>query len=624
MPTLVQTYKATGGGATEVGRIRGRAYFARSGFIESKEMFPPFGVAATALRPSRAIYRNRVYQAGSYNQNVLVDEHRRFLRQGLPAPARPPTISVGAGSTQQVAFIAFYDKLTNEWGPLSGASQSVTGNTTRSWSNLPPRTPEDDFVFDGLVTLGASSTTIPGTNTRFSALRPGDKLALSATPSRFGTIANVTTDIALTTQEALLAGANQTITVRLQPRASHIGLFVSVNGALPRLAEMRQLGVTTASESVATLALGLTLESFERIPRCSINVVWHDRQVMAGDEKHPDILYFSQLFFPERWAGFSLPTRNGEPIVALIPLRDILLVLTPDTSYVVTGYTEDDIEMNISDGQLGGFNHSANRIIHGRAWIPNRKGVYVFDGAWHNVILDRVSEWQTAYEANRTAFERGYSVDDESNNEFKFCPNAADVWIASYDTVIPEVGGNMGQPIWCNDSPTDADWQEYIKDPTSGIGKLYYGRCDGRVYQEDENVDPGIQGELITRHQYFGDPGGFLGDGKTLSSFWSYVESELSIWRVEVYGGDEYAARLNYQNLPPPLWKDDMPAGAFANPVDTDYAAKTVWPHRPTRTKGRGFSFRYTTSGRMWKWRGLGGIYGPGIAGRVPIDIAPA
>jgi len=637
MPILVQTYAAVTG--TEVGRNRGRAYLTRSEFLEPKEMFPPFGVAATALRPSRAIYKNRVYMAGSYNQNVVIDEHRRFLRQGLQRPSHPPIISVGGGGTVQVPYQAFYDELTDEWGPLSAAGAAVTGDTNRSWSELQARTPEDDFVFDGTVTLVADSTSIPGELTRFSALRPGDKLALSGAPTRFATISTVASDVLLVTQETLLAGADQTINVRLQPRASHVGLFVSVDGAAPRLAEMRQLGVTTATESVASLALGMTLDEFDRIPRCTINVAWHDRQVMAGDEKHPDILYFSALNLPERFEGFSLPTRNGEPIVALVPLRDILLVLTPDTSYVVTGYTEDDVEMNISDGQLGGFNHAACRVIHGRAWVPNRKGVYIFDGAWHNVILDRVSEWQETYKAHKLAFESGFSVDDESNDEFKFCPTrpegnpiagTAQVWVGNYGSVIPEVGGNLGQAVWSNDSPLAAtdngspfdgtvrsDWQEYVKDPTSGIGKLVYGTCDGRIMEEDDAFDP-IQGwDLILSHQFFADPGGGIEDGKTLEAIWAYVESEFSSWTVHTYPGDEYALPIINEVEPAEAtWKHTQGPAEIV-----ERAPKTVWPFRPRYCRGRGFTFRFNGEGSRFKFRGMGGLYRRGVASRLPVSV---
>jgi hypothetical protein len=408
-------------------------------------------------------------------------------------------------------------------------------------------------------------------------------------------------------------------------RATHIEFWVSVDGALPRMSVRRQVGVTSVVESVATASLGEAFgEEFTRFPRGKFNAVYHDRQVIAGDDRHPDTLHFSGLFTPERYEGLNLKTRNGEPIIGLATVRDMLLVVCPRSSYVVQGYTEDDLTMQISEPNIGAISHHALVVVDGRAFIFSDRGPYIFDGMWHFIGEGMARKFRAEYETYRTEYEDAFAVEDKVENVVKFGPvlnsdiDAYVYWVCDYRPALPTEGG-YGQPNWSYDARSRKDdCAGELSIPGSRRGDLYTGSCDGFIRQENDYTDGDDDGDsygkkltIRTGHLLFNDPGGGRNHGKKLLDFNLYVRSEETSWGFGIFGGDEYAyPAVDFQ------YGYDSIAASALSPGST-YQPRTVWHFRPTRSIGRGFTFNILgINPTNMLFTGLGGAWKRGRAVR--------
>ena len=438
-----------------------------------------------------------------------------------------------------------------------------------------------------------------------------------------------------------------------------IVLFVEVDGATPREATVRDLGVTTIVENVATLALGSAFTTtFERMPHGNVCEVYHDRLAIAGNALDPDVLYVSALFKPDRWEGLSFRTRNGEPIVALVAAGSsgVLLALTPNRPYVLRGYTEDDMVFEPLPFRIGALGPHAVREIEGMAWVANAESIYVYNGSFHNVLKDRNTEWQTEVKANREIYETGFCAHDPNDTTFTFItsgysttpswlpnpptdidPSPATVktvmWTADYSSVVPSISGEFSQPEWFVDAMArTVESAGLLTVPGARRSDLYFGSCDGtsRIKDPtDDNDDGDSYGKRMwirTPHYLMSDPGGNIAEGKTLDRAWSYMMSEDKEWTLYIRGGDEYAYLQLLPDNSSYWWKDDVDDSLLTslgagNSIIT-YAKKTVHPHIPNRVSGRGFTFDYTVLNALnVVWSGVGGVHSAGPASRGVVSV---
>lgn len=346
----------------------------------------PFGVTALGTPMSSAEYAGRLYLAGGHSYNTVLDEHHRFWKQGMRAPDVVPNIT-GAAGTTVFAYFSWWDELTSERSPLSQPTEIGSG-TPRTWNSLPTRPPDDVYVGNDQAQL--HPTAVNGqhgraisynSGSRLFTLRPGDRVYAGAvgTPV-FGMVAwpDVVED-----NGSIPAGAADTKVLTLT-RPTHLELWLSIAGDFPRLAMRVPIGVTTVTESKGVADLGEAFfSSFQRFPRCTMNAIYHDRQLMAGDPENPDTLYVSELFYPERFAGKQFRTRDGKPITGIIATRDYALVFTRSSTYQLQGYTDNDLRLNQVDQNLGAVAHNCNTVIHGDPFVWTEKGPYFFNGQWH-------------------------------------------------------------------------------------------------------------------------------------------------------------------------------------------------------------------------------------------------
>jgi hypothetical protein len=559
----------------------------------------PFGISSVTWPTSSTVYEGRTYYCGGFTYNLLLDEHHRLLKQGIRGPEEPPAIAGAAGSGN-IAYLSWYDELTGERSPLSMGTV-ISNAVPRTWT-LPARPPDDVFVADGSMTNngdGHIHADSPAARTYY--FRPGDRVGFPDAAANLsyllvneiGSAGALTTDGFGTTPAAASGVVGLPVS-----RCSHLELWLSVSGGLPQLVMRVALGTTTVVESVATADLGEAyIGAFERFPRCTMNVIWNDRQILAGDPDHPDTVYLSDLFQPERYSGLNFRTRTGEPATGLLALRDYCLVFTRDQTFMLQGYSETDFELTMVEQSLGSIGHLCNAVLHGAAYIWTEKGPYMYNGAWH--ALSPENDF-TVPAIDTAMWVRGV-VDPESNTYSVISDDIqvfdrysslllpgdpltgifSNILVFDYTTVQPETGGNFTTARLSVDAQNVLD---YSVDTTPGYsetiryhhylankwgdGALYTISYDGTSetsfdiypYQKLQSLltelvpglpatyDKGFWVKLGWNN--FQDPGGSVVEAKTFRRLWvdSHAAAGALLWLGS--GSDAYGTGSLALTLP--------------------------------------------------------------------------
>src|SRR6185436_5587086 len=103
--------------------------------------------------------------------------------------------------------------------------------------------------------------------------------------------------------------------------------------------------------------------------------------VLAGDDEHPDTLYLSLIDDYEKYSTLSLRTKSGQPIVGLLEIGGTLLVICPRAIEIVTGWTEDDLAIDIHQHGFGGISGHCTAKFHNYAMLWSNLGPYLTDGS---------------------------------------------------------------------------------------------------------------------------------------------------------------------------------------------------------------------------------------------------
>ena len=568
----------------------------------------PYGVSVAQDPVSTAGYAGRLYMCGGYAYNLVLDEHHRMWKQGLRAPEAPPMIT-GAVGTGAIAYLSWYDELTGERSSLS-AGTVISTALPRTWT-LPARPPDETVTADGEIDFaGGGLVSGKSDAARTFFLRPGDRFRyLNANGVSYHLVADV---FAGGTFDPDLSGAptqaNPTlggIGVLPYGRATHLELWISAAGGLPQMVTRVRMGTTTLVESTASEDLGESfMGAFERFPRCTMNAIWNDRQLMAGDPDNPDRVYMSELFFPERYTGLNFRTKDGAPVTGMLALRDYCLVFSRDRTYMLQGYTESDFSFTMVEQSLGSVGHNSNVVVHGNAYVWTEKGPFLYNGSWHPLAPDNVFSVPTT---EQSPFVRG-STDPEENLYLVMGPGlnlidnyyprtvnnpSSTVMVMDYTTVQPEAGGTFST------ARLSIDYQETILTGTYGTtatarDSLYYylsnkwGR--GRMYSLSQDAtyfetgvvnttgfpdnsfkifvhaqmkdySPAVGGRMLTGdhtnsllaapdfvvvlgHNYFSEPGGNMMEGKTFRKLWIDARTYSDDTLLRLYPGDDDALEM--------------------------------------------------------------------------------
>lgn len=344
----------------------------------------------------------------------------------------------------------------------------------------------------------------------------------------------------------------------------------SMDGALPRLAWTRQLGVTSVVENLATQALGEAhATDFDEPPLCSMSAIYHWAQWLSGHEKFPERVFRSDLFEPERYAGLYVQT-DGEPVVGLVVANDTLLFGSKFRIYRATGFDVDDIDREIEKPDVGMISHDANVSVNQRAIIPSWDEVWLYDGGWVPLLRGRQKEWVREYKTFQEQYDRAHGFYDPKRRTYTFgpvqhtehAPNPGEwvFWTLHCEGVFPDLSTGGFNPRWTIDKMSRERCASTVWTlPGSSQPAVAYGFDDGfiRIQDEEDHDDDGdiFQKAFVVEPAAFRpDPGGGPLDASTFHKLWSYFQSEDQDWLLEVRtGGPHCRTRLN------PDFSDPMP-----------------------------------------------------------------
>lgn len=475
-------------GTKQQGAFSGIFAWINEDWSKAKRIFLPPSCSGIEGRPSHDVYVNRTYIVGGFTQNMLIDEMFRACVQGI-SPPHPPVVSAGAGAVAQIGYLRFYDEITGERSSLSPGTE-FTGNTTRSWSTLPSSVPAEVINIEGDATIANGYVQGVEGVTNFQDLRPGDRIALVSGQTRWAQVRSIQSPVFMTIDDTTMAGTSQLL-VKPFSRVSHVELWVSVGGALPRFILRVRIGTTSITESVATLALGEAfVDSYEPMPRGSYNVIYNSRQIVAGVPGQLDRVFVSQIGFPERYGGLNFQTKYGEPTVGLIRTRDYVIVLCPDSSYRLQGYTEDDFVMQGLEPKMGGIGHAVNAVCGGRVFIPSREQIQVFDGSFHDAMPQRSREWASKLKAYADAFQMGRGIVDPTGQTYRFLPFALRQPSSGGELVIGSPGEGVAE--LCPGHLVVAD-PKVITDEKIYMGQSYSPSYGPMMFYFSDRQDPPLQ-----------------------------------------------------------------------------------------------------------------------------------
>jgi hypothetical protein len=442
--------------------------------------------------------KSRTYIAGSATDNLVFTEHMGLYRVGIEAPTNPIVVTATPAN--------------NEVGVQAIAGGGLTGNIIVYLR-----------FYDSL-------------NDRRSPLSgPSPIIALAAQGVELENVPNGPDSI--------------------DSGVTHVEVWASQDGGLPRFWFRRDVGAPVISGNVTSLAEA-EQDTLDLLPRCKFNKIYHDRSVWAGDDRHPDRLYFSVSEEPELYAGLWISTRQGEPIIGLFVVRDVLIVQCPTIHYVVTGYDENDIEMNVLEPYIGGLGHHTMTSWNDQVVIPGTLDWYLCDGGSMTPLGAGVWDetWRRSI-ANADYTSNTWAMTDLSAGVVKFCVRDQNVSIYGYPKTSPQeyfstwildLRGDVPDlmfDIHSIDTPAGAQ----LALPGYTRPQSYIASGDGIVYLENQYDQTDVGGvevnyRINTSHQVVVDPID-NSDCVRFVKTWIVVQNEYNEVTADIYAGNEYAWR---------------------------------------------------------------------------------
>ena len=525
----------------------------------------PTGTGLVLRRPSWQTYnslqRSRIYGVGAFSHNILVDENLRCLRQGIPAPTVVPTLAAGAGTGITGACIIYYrfkDTIGQRVGPLSAPSNTVTlANQDRVAGNVP--------------------------------------------------------------------------TSCLDPSVDAVQMLVSMAGAAPRVAWERQFGPSSVTDNVATGDLGeAAIDTFREMPLGLWNVIYGDAQWIGGNEQFPERVFRSNLGEPEQFGGLFVQT-DGERAVGAFTHNDQLYFGSPKSIYRVTGFEGSDLTREVEKPDIGLVGHFGHVAVHRRVIVVTTVGFQLFDGSWHQLTDDRQSEFVREYKAFRADYEAAQGYYDPIRNVYVFGPVRHTEypflwtkWVLDGARLFPELESSDFGKAWATDARFREDATSAVLTlPSGGEPYVVTGGKDGSLREEGYAEDSTDDGDGHDKTWVIEPPtlkpsmtdGGNDSDGAIFHKAWNHMQCAGSPddheWTASFRVGTENARVKAEPDFEDVTLADDSEV--------QDEEPSSNEPHVLEGCAGEALNMVITephASANLCRWRGYGGVYGPGIKRR--------
>lgn len=192
------------------------------------------------------------------------------------------------------------------------------------------------------------------------------------------------------------------------------------NPDIRRLAS-RDIGTSTFTVTETVEGLAETEQALQPAPRCRFNASYHSRLFMAGDERHPERLYFSPINRYDDFTGLYVNTLNGEAITGIVRVRDSLVILCAFSSYTLVGYSNADIAMEVLEPDIGCVTHFGIAKVGQLAIIPTHQGLAVSNGTSLKLLPgDYQKFWTNSLKNDQRRFQLGFGINDKVSAVYKF------------------------------------------------------------------------------------------------------------------------------------------------------------------------------------------------------------
>lgn len=536
------------------------------GNIESIDL--PDTVNTLQLQPDFPSWRrnnfSRTYLLGGHTDNLVFTEHKWLLRMGINAPTAP--------------IVTPGPPIENQVGVAAVAGGGLTGSCSFALRFL-------DSLHFRRSPLGAAS--------------PAVVLAAQG-----ATFTNVPTS-----------------PIPNDPCVDSVEIYVSVDGGLYRHWATRDIGATTFNVNETATGEAYT-DELTLFPKLGFGTMASDRLVAAGDPRHPERVYFSQVGHPEEYGGLYIPTRNGEAVIGLENIGGgIIYVQCRNSSYYIQGFGASDLVMRVLKKKIGGFGQRSIAKVDDVLLIPTQRGWFRFDGT--SMVPIGVGDWDETWRKcvagqNRKLYEGGFSVTDyvsgvikyiapDPSNEASAAPdiigyprtgqpigpttlNAVNnYWVVNMAGLVPDIGGRgLADLTFDLVNGSKHTCAAMLYDPDDSVGALYTGTSNGDILIENQEgkvdkKDDGAGGQTAiaksyvfhTSHVRIG-PVADRDDSFQTTDAWANYQCENLESEIGIYAGNEFAwqaALPNTANLAPtetytvPMGREFPPASSgMVNP----------------------------------------------------------
>lgn len=368
------------------------------------------------------------------------------------------------------------------------------------------------------------------------------------------------------------------------PRATHIRLYVSMDGSAFEFVAQLPLGTATYTENVATAALGQSVAFTHGVPPYAKYVTVYQRRMWYADGT--DTFYFSEIDGPEYvQAVSSLKTTDGRNITCLKGLTDALVFMSRRSLSDLQGYGPTDFRLRVISQDVGCISHYAAKVINDMVWFPTQFGYMRYGGAGLQFLMGRSlrTYFRKQYEANPGLYQDAQASVDERYNVLRvLIPGpSAFYYVAHYLPCETTLGGNGEPPFWTFDIRTRKDYSVGALTNGSLFDTQYTGSCDGYVRAENVDSDPGDDGDsyqkmmtLASKHFFMSDQSGDDIHGHTVVALDIFMVSEQVAWTPALYCGDDDA----YSSLTP-SWTPNAPIPPSAQSLGPQTSTKKTSHH---------------------------------------------
>lgn len=421
------------------------------------------------------------------------------------------------------------------------------------------------------------------------------------------------------------------------PRVTHISGLVSMDGALPRRAWIRELGTTSVTENVPTASLGNAppvdasgdLTNARGVPPYTRYVVKYKRRMWyLGDPAHPDRMWYSEIDeFESVGPNNYIETDDGEAITGGRVVGNQLIIGCLTAIYEVRGYRSSDFVLRKIHPTLGMLSHFAARVINTNGndvlWFASQAGYVTYDGSFKFVFEDFRGFWKDDLAAETLAYSKMLAIEDVEYGVLKAliyhsaATQKSQYFVGHYTRWHEDPALGVSQPDWTRDLRDRVDTAMGLLADGTGRRVLYTGSDDGIIRKEnvatnvDDDADTFLKRfRLRTFFNMMGEPGGGITDGRVWKQVWLYLRSELVAWVPKFFTGDPDAGDSTTATRSPGSQAASAGVDPSANPLEP----KSAHPFTVDRA-GRGICAEITIdSPRGIYYRGWGGTVSPGQA----------